>query len=401
MCKVKIIDSIMGSGKTSFAINHMNEDFENNYVYITPFLAEVKRIKGNCSKRRFKEPINFGNGKQDNLHELLANKNNIVSTHALFRASTEITRDLIEIGNYVLILDEVMDVIEQVYLKKDDIPSMINLGLITIDDNGIVIWNEDKLDYDSKYNDIKAMALNKTLIIVNNTMLMWNFPVNIFKSFKEVYVMTYMFKSQIQRYYYDLFSVEYEYFTIDNSNGFKLSEMKDDFDRRTELRKLIKIVDNDSLNSIGDKEFSLSSTWFKRNENNILISVLKNNIYNYFRNVTKAKSKDILWTTFKTNQTDLKGKGYSKGFISCNLRATNEYGDRHYLAYCLNVFLNPIISNYFVNRNVDIDEDGYALSEMLQWIWRSAIRNGENIEIYIPSERMRMLLIQYLALQKC
>lgn len=29
---------------------------------------------------------------------------------------------------------------------------------------------------------------------------------------------------------------------------------------------------------------------------------------------------------------------------------------------------------------------------MVQWIWRSRIRKGENINIYIPSIRMRKLL---------
>lgn len=34
----------------------------------------------------------------------------------------------------------------------------------------------------------------------------------------------------------------------------------------------------------------------------------------------------------------------------------------------------------------------YALSTMLQWIWRSAIRRGEEIWLYVPSRRMRTLL---------
>ena len=33
---------------------------------------------------------------------------------------------------------------------------------------------------------------------------------------------------------------------------------------------------------------------------------------------------------------------------------------------------------------------------MLQWIWRSRIRKGENINIYIPSMRMRQLLKNWL-----
>ena len=33
-----------------------------------------------------------------------------------------------------------------------------------------------------------------------------------------------------------------------------------------------------------------------------------------------------------------------------------------------------------------------ALGALLQWAWRSQIRNGKPIDIYIPSERMRELL---------
>lgn len=39
---------------------------------------------------------------------------------------------------------------------------------------------------------------------------MWTFPTEIFNAFDEVIILTYMFKAQIQRYYYDLHGVEYE-----------------------------------------------------------------------------------------------------------------------------------------------------------------------------------------------
>ena len=47
-------------------------------------------------------------------------------------------------------------------------------------------------------------------------------------------------------------------------------------------------------------------------------------------------------------------------------------------------------------KGVSVEEEKYALSEMIQWIFRSAIRNGESIQIYIPSQRMRQLLIDWL-----
>jgi broad-specificity NMP kinase len=96
MCKIKIIDGIMGIGKTSFAIQKMKEDTTTNYVYITPFLKEVDRVKKACNNRRFVEPLNSGNGKLDALHSLLKDNRNIVSTHALFRMSTDVTRELIQ-----------------------------------------------------------------------------------------------------------------------------------------------------------------------------------------------------------------------------------------------------------------------------------------------------------------
>ena len=61
----------------------------------------------------------------------------------------------------------------------------------------------------------------------------------------------------------------------------------------------------------------------------------------------------------------------------------------------VNTIFNVFLQNFTTN-NIAVDEDGYALSEMLQFIWRSAIRNGEEIWVYIPSIRMRNLLKQWI-----
>ncbi len=51
------------------------------------------------------------------------------------------------------------------------------------------------------------------------------------------------------------------------------------------------------------------------------------------------------------------------------------------LAYLCNVFMNPIVKGYFDKTHVPVSEDIYALSEMLQWIWRSQIRDMKPITI--------------------
>ena len=50
---VKVCDMIMGAGKTESAITQMNEAEESKYIFVTPYLDEVKRIKDSCEKRKF------------------------------------------------------------------------------------------------------------------------------------------------------------------------------------------------------------------------------------------------------------------------------------------------------------------------------------------------------------
>jgi len=42
----------------------------------------------------------------------------------------------------------------------------------------------------------------------------------------------------------------------------------------------------------------------------------------------------------------------------------------------------------------------FATSELLQWIRRSAIRNGQIVNLYIPSSRMRKLLTAWLGVDE-
>ena len=47
---------------------------------------------------------------------------------------------------------------------------------------------------------------------------------------------------------------------------------------------------------------------------------------------------------------------------------------------------------FYEKHGIEVDEETYALSIMIQWIWRSAIRDGKKVNLYIPSKRMRDLL---------
>ena len=54
MITINVVDAIMGSGKTSAAINYINGlDEDTRVIYITPYLNEVIRIKEECSEKKF------------------------------------------------------------------------------------------------------------------------------------------------------------------------------------------------------------------------------------------------------------------------------------------------------------------------------------------------------------
>ena len=381
----------------------MNESKFERFIYISPFLDEVKRVVKSCDKREFRTPDErLGKGsKRNHFYDLLDSGVNICSTHALFRGVSKEVIDIIKDMEYILILDEVCDVVENLNISKHDIEILINEKIISIDEENKVQWIND--EYYGRFTYLKNPILNGDVYLYNNTMILWTFPINIFKAFKEVYVMTYMFKGQIQAYYYDMNDVEYEYKSVEFSHTEGFGDLKRDIYELTdykeingkEYKDLINVYEG-KLNNIGDDKYSLSKSWYIKADKKELMKQLKNNTYNYFRNVAKSKSKLNMWTTFEDFKNSCKGKGYSNGFVACNARATNDYKHKQNLAYLCNRYYSPVIKNYFIDKGVNIDEDEWALSELIQWLFRSCIREQKDINIYIPSKRMRNLLMKWL-----
>jgi len=405
MSKISVIDSIMGSGKTSWAIEYMNENkIDKQFIYVTPFLDEVERVRH--ALPHMHEPNEKKGGKLRHFKQLLASGVDIVTTHALFsRFDTDIYEMLAQSG-YTLILDEVFNVIEQLNISNSDIKNLIETGTMKIE-NHKVIWLDNQ--YDGAFNELKDLAEQGNAYSHNGNIIFWTFPASMFQVFEEVYVLTYLFNGQIQRYYYDYHGVQYDFKAVERQgNSFVLVDYDKSKENRQQYADLINIYEGNggktdlNVNYLPElkplkNQNELSSTWFKFAGEEV-IARLKKNIYTYFRNVAKAKANDIMWTTIKSKQDALKGKGYTKGFVSLTMRATNKYSHTHNLAYVYNKYMNPYERQFFTSAGVTVDDELLAVSDLIQWIWRSGIRNNpaETINIYIPSKRMRDLLKQWI-----
>ena len=400
MPKVHIVDAIMGKGKTSAAINFMRDNPDRRYLYITPFLSEVDRIQKSIPN--FKTPAEQPT-KKKTLKELIRRRYNIVSTHSLFQ---QFDQELIQIcrdNDYTLVMDEVAEVVDLHDISRSDV-DILKKDYVYIEENGIIHWKPDKDDYSGRFSREKILCDLDSLVEYNNNIMLWMFPIKAFDAFREVFILTYLFDAQLQKYYYDFYDLEYDYLYVagDSIENYHFAAEKTADVSPYDYKSLITIEDNEKLNRIGSIDLSdLSKSWYIRNDGSENMKVLKNNLYNFFRNKCKAPAAELYWTTFNNYQHKLKGNGYSSykkkaRFLPCNARATNDFRDCWAVAYAVNRYPNPIIVNFFASRNIHVDQDKYALSEMLQFIWRSRVRNGETIRIYIPSVRMRNLLEKWI-----
>lgn len=167
------------------------------------------------------------------------------------------------------------------------------------------------------------------------------------------------------------------------------------------------------------------------------LTKLKNNMRAVFRSLDK-NVEDVFWTVpkafsgqtgdsanarqqifadsvtkYKNRPMSLAPKGYVKYdrvineetdeketvtcYVPLNMRATNAYKDCTACAYCYNRYLNPGEANFYEALGMPLNEDGIATSDLIQFIFRGAIRNPDGeITVYLPFPRMRQLLIDYL-----
>ena len=409
---VKVCDAIMGSGKSSAAINYINAHPDKRFIYITPYLDEAARIRDACPELQFKEPSNhlpeFGFKKYKHTLELILAGENITSTHNMFVRYTEDMIDIIKERGYTLIIDEAVEVFRQASVKAQDIALLEKAGWLTYD--GEIINVSPTFEYcDGFFKDIVFMSKGNRLVDMSRVTdcakqenyYYWLFSKDIFEAFEEVYILTYLFDSQMMKYYFDISGIPHTKIGIRyDEHGYHFCDTPLYIPPYTEhLSEKIHIFDNDKLNDIGNSKHALSATWFKRSSDAVKRAKdkLRKNVSNFFTNYHRDKpASSRLWATYKNGEAAIRDKGFYRSNLAFNTKASNAYRHKNVLAYCVNIFMQPVERNYLANKGVDVREDEYALSVMIQWIWRSAIRDGNEVWIYIPSKRMRTLLQEWI-----
>ena len=401
---IRVVDAIMGTGKSSAAITYMNEHPTRKFIYITPYLTEATRIKEACPKLKFIEPSNklseYQFKKILHTEALIENGRNITTTHQAFKNYSQNILSLIKEKQYTLIIDENVDVLDASDVHPADLQLAMEAGYIKEDDG---VYSLTSKEYKGKaLQELFGFMKNRELVRITDKgeerFFYWTLPPVFLEAFEDIFILTYLFKGQSLHHLITMYNMPYKRIGVELSENGVYRFSNDSMyvpNYVYNLKNMIHILDKDKMNEIGDDYYALSMNWFKRKESDV--EQLKKNISNCYNNIWRDSPSDSrLCGAYNQEFSLIRGKGYSKSFLSFNAKATNLYRSRDHLVYAVNLFMGVKEKKFFEAHGIEVDEDMYALSIMVQWIWRSAIRDGKEIYIYIPSRRMRNILIDWI-----
>jgi hypothetical protein len=411
---ITVLDAVMGSGKTTTLIEQMKEE-TRPILYIAPLLSECERISGltindngtieydhnGCPVYQNNHPLahkhfftptskNKKGSKLESLRDLVECKRNIVSTHSLFAMLDKQLLESFERSGYVLIVDEALQVWKKFDLYSDWIESETEIGTISksdkeltkLIDNGFIEvcplgychWQSEKYDPSNTFHQRLAELCDlKQLVMVNGCACFVELSPSLLSAFKEIKIATYLFEGSMFSHYLKLHGFDYRVIKFGKSPSV--------------FKGLIVIEEkwNDTINA------SYSSLVMRTGEIEKAKGVLRQ-----FFETHKVGAASRLWTTYKARKGKIGGVRYSRQWQAFTTKATNEFSHCTHVSYLCNLHANTYLLGLIRKRGSDFDQDLYALSEMLQFLWRGCVRNGEVMTVHIPSKRMRTLLQRWL-----
>ena len=393
--KIIIKDYPCGFGKTSQMINSFSQD--KKYLFIVPYLSEVTRVIRESNSVRFLEPLSETSTKTDNLKELLLMGENVVTTHSLYSKMVQMADEGL-LDDYHIIIDEVPDVANAILSKsKHSIKEIyIDGGYICVDDDGLVHptekWRNNQIDVsDTLADKLRIAAETNSLYLVNGSLFLKVLPERLLMAGKSTTILSYKTNGSILSAYLKKQSIPYE-LLFDPC-------VEEEF--RAQAAELICLKDIPAISKL-----KLTHTGQVQGKSqfcfyNKISSALKNIRY---RELQGVPIENILITCVKDCWFDGDKSGvFARGskmtkanWIANTTRGTNDFSHCSHLIYLYEQHINPAIAKWMKCDTKEFN-DAYALTELIQWVWRSRIRNGQPITLYLPSPRKSSLFIQWLS----
>lgn len=383
----KLLDAPMGAGKTTTIINRVKTT-QQQYLIVTPYLEEITRI---CANTGCITPTT--DHKQLELLELLKTNKSICITQELFSRLSLHTLTALE--GYSLIIDEepqTISVLEDLdSYTVHDIADLINAGYLGLtEDTHSLYAIEDKHCQGVLSNLYERLCALLTThdIYMNNSICIHMKKRCTWEYFKDITICSYRLHYSILQAYCELNTIATQYQHIENGH------IVDGYlDMKPANLHRLHCYTPSTLNA------SCSVHWYQTHTKDVKTLVSSFDKWRE-RHVPAEYRKGYYWTTFKA-YTELVAKTTKKvtlkKFLACNAKATNKYRSFHVVGVFMQRFLNVPIALFLKAHGVTVDEKEYALSELLQFVWRSNIRTEDNtpVFVFIGSRRLYKHFMQW------
>ncbi len=414
MTVITVKDRPCGIGKSTDLINQLialkNQKTKDKFLLVLPELGEVTRFIEALGADYFKTPIvdnvsvkqGYADNKTDVLIDILSRGQNTIITHALYERMRQFEHLLTD---YCVIIDEVPTVAKQVrtmfgsgVFKK----LLYDKKYISIDPNTKLItstghWTVDELEY-CEGSDIGISKFMKTIQSADVYYIKGNYcviplPDAFFTRPKSLTILTFLFTGTQLDYYMRKRGYSYSVQTCMN----ELAQFKQQM--RANLKVFHKTTDISTgylaMTSKPDKSRKKVGNFVK----NAIQLLNKNGLGFDPEMILAASSKDAWYGKEKnpnsnvTNATSLKrltrlGKA---PYTSMVTRGTNKFKDRNTLIMMGKVNLHPNVAE-FLGMQTKKAKDRHTLSELVQLIYRTGIRDGkETLFISADADNIRVI----------
>ncbi len=433
----------MGTGKSTWLAQSILRG-NKRCVVVLPRIKELKRYE------ELLRPIeglvslsdDTGQGKKDRFIEALKDAQVILITHVLYEEHLSFdTFDMIKEGRWELIMDEVVAAFEPIRLVTGtELAGFMSMDVMRkvpiIDEVAQLEVNHKTLPWylglpagEASANQkqmVKDAVVKDVLVVLNkdDDAMVWptfSLNENRLNAFVDVTVLTYPFKNTDLDYWLQIkgYDVDHLRLTRVSSNNaledFIVTKHDGRYSGRA-FRDLIEIVGVDKsakTNSYGNRPNHFSATEYKRlrspsnkmkEEIHIIQQVLRREFRNKHHKSKFVAPDDFMLicpadqeATWRDSKNGLPDAFIGKStWLAFNERATNDHAGKHNMAFLYNVYPFMEVEKIVEAFGLEYNQRQYALYILIQCVWRSAIRRGEKIRLYLPSKRMRDVLLSWL-----
>lgn len=420
--EIVVFDSIMGSGKSSYFIQSAKYQIKKPTIIVAYYESEVVRYSDALENFHVPDKTdgNYRN-KTDAALALVNQGKSLIITHALLQRIAYRWEEFTKLKEleYHIVIDEVPQAIEHIRADQRDLRMLERDGVLAYrkdDEFTQIDWLDES--YTGELQHLKKRLCGHNTI-VHNDQCIRIIPKELLCLFDKIWVGTYMFDESWFRCLLDVYQLPYVKRIIASHKkvyiplfyrpqyGSKHAQLVNVYDHKARNTKW----DDNSLSlncfksmskaELGEFSKTIHSMLSKKG-NNFDKEGFMFGVFDDQLDGTKIRSNietpRFIWTKKKANMTDAE-KQQQQTFVPVNCKGTNMYSDRYSLAYLVKRHLNPTLKNFVGSYGVKIDQNRFALAEMLQWIWRSRIRKGLDIWVFIASTTLRKLFYKWLSEQ--